>query len=223
MSVSMDSSQLAHRIEAIGSDGCDHVALEDIAEVVQRLMASVEGDLSSSDLKIQGELNGLIQFIAKVKLEVVQLDPNSISDDHITPATDELNAVVAATESATGVFLDAAESLETVADETEDSALAETLRGVATNIYEASNFQDITGQRINKVVGALRHIETKIAGLAALLDDRYRDFEPTGEVPAATAQDATGAEAPDDLLHGPSLPDAANSQADIDALLASFD
>ena len=39
----------------------------------------------------------------------------------------------------------------------------------------------------------------------------------------APPQNSTGAETPNKLLHGPSLPDAANSQDDIDALLASFD
>ncbi len=90
-------------------------------------------------------------------------------------------------------------------------ALADRLEGT-----KACSFQDITGQRITKVVKALRHIESKIDALLTVFGaDHPSDTASVPETAAAGAQAS--------LLNGPQLPEAANSQADIDALMASFD
>ena len=82
-------------------------------------------------------------------------------------------------------------------------------------IYQACSFQDITGQRIGKVV-ALKHLE-----------DRHNHITQTfGHETSRTAMPATPDNklaGDDDMLNVPQMPEAANSQADIDALLASSD
>jgi chemotaxis protein CheZ len=79
-----------------------------------------------------------------------------------------------------------------------------------TNIYEASAFQDITGQRITKIVRALQSLEEKLTSLASA-------FGPLDEAvaPKAPAGDAA-------LLNGPQRETTAASQTDIDALFASL-
>jgi chemotaxis protein CheZ len=92
--------------------------------------------------------------------------------------------------------------------------VAAPLGDIVIKVYEACGFQDITGQRISKVVKALHHIEGKIEALLAV-------FGADLSEPAAAEAPASGDAS---LLNGPALPSAAgNSQADIDALLASFD
>jgi chemotaxis protein CheZ len=91
------------------------------------------------------------------------------------------------------------------------------LQDATTKIYEACSFQDITGQRITKVVTTLKAIEAKIghiiatfgAEASAIMDQPIADDnEPAGE---------------EGLLNGPQLPAVAMDQSDIDKLLASFD
>jgi chemotaxis protein CheZ len=190
------------------------VSREVIAQAVEEVISTLTGTLSMSDIKLYRELEDLARFIQSAKREIAALRPHDIQDEHIPMATDELDAVVAATAHATGEILDRAEALEKLAPTLPPDAAAQ-ITDAVTRIFEASNFQDITGQRITKVVKTLKYIESKIDSLVATFGTRELDVPPP----------PPPAEAPDDdskLLHGPQLPAAANSQAEIDAILAGL-
>ena len=95
------------------------------------------------------------------------------------------------------------------------------LKGISTKtieeqvikIFEACSFQDITGQRITKVVATLKTIEGKVETLVNALGNKMPGFY----------EDADGEDDEVSLLNGPQLPDQAISQDDIDKLLAEFD
>ena len=60
-----------------------------------------------------------------------------------------------------------------------------------TRIYEACSFQDITGQRITKVVKALHGIEEKVDAFVAAFGDeieKYKKANPKEEDPAPTSR-----------------------------------
>jgi chemotaxis protein CheZ len=176
----------------------------------------MEGDVSALDIKLYRELDSLARYIQNAKAEIAAIRPEEISEDYIVSATDELDAVVGATEEATGRILDAAEEIMTISGGVA-GADGDKLMELATGIFEASNFQDITGQRITKVVKTLKHIEAKVDALVGALGEeveRARSKQADPEV--AGAADA-------ELLNGPQLPTAANDQDEIDRLLASFD
>lgn len=178
------------------------------------LAADRQTELSVGEIAIQKELGELVDYIRQAHAEIASIRPAEIGAVHIPAATDELDAVVCATAEATNVILDAAEQLSRIGDSLpakEAAALAD----ITTRIYEASNFQDITGQRITKVVRTLRYIEDKVLALAQSLGE-----EVTAQA-HAPAPASPGGEA--SLLNGPQLPGRSNSQADVDALLARFD
>tara|TARA_R110002167_G_scaffold235177_2_gene440486 strand:+ start:406 stop:1050 length:645 start_codon:yes stop_codon:yes gene_type:complete len=213
-------SNVSARVEEIRAEAGDTVEIAQIGDIVSSLMTTIEGDLGVADLRVHRELNELLEFIGQARREIASIHPDRIRTESIQVANDELDAVVAATEEAAGKFLDAAETLENLAGELENET-SFVLNDVATQIYEASSFQDITGQRIAKVVGALHHIEERIARLTRVMED------PPETAGHAIAEATETAEQDDhderDLLNGPAMPDQANSQEDIDALLASFD
>ena len=95
----------------------------------------------------------------------------------------------------------------------------EAITDAVTNIYEACNFQDITGQRITKVVTTLQHIETELDKLVRVFGAQIDSDSLEQKRKARAAKTA----ADEDMLNGPSLPDQATKQDEIDALLASFD
>jgi len=203
---------LSERVAELERSYGDSVSIAEIADVVNQLMQSIEGDISAADLRLHRELHDLVRFIREARAEIARIRPERIQAEDIPRATDELDAVVRATEEATHTFLETAEELELMAGE-ETPERAERLRALATRIFEASNFQDVTGQRINKVVATLRSIEARVLRLAGLAG-------AVGGSDAPAAEERTGEAA---LLNGPALPAAANSQDDIDAILASFD
>ena len=77
------------------------------SELVHRLKNTVH------DQSLLAEVQELAQTIAKTRSELQRLDAGPFIAGHIPAATDELDAVVAHTASATDVILEACEQLET--------------------------------------------------------------------------------------------------------------
>ncbi len=137
---------------------------------------------------------------------------DDIMDRDIPFATDELDAIVEHTAVATNAILESCELLDGIATNVSGEAAA-LLQDAVTKIYEACSFQDITGQRITKVVTTLKAIEGKVAQIITTFGVEIGSNEPREAVvtPAGT-----------ELLNGPQLPSNAMDQSDIDKLLASF-
>ena len=149
--------------------------------------------------------------IAAARAEIAALQVDDITASHIPLATDELDAIVAHTAAATDSILEVCETLDAMGA-TLDSAGSQTLQDATTRIYEACSFQDITGQRITKVVAALKAIDAKVNHIITTFEQPGAASVATRPVPPSEA-----------LLNGPQLPASAMDQSDIDKLMASFD
>lgn len=94
-------------------------------------------------------------------------------DDALSPASrlgEELKAVMVASEQAVQKILEAAEDIDQAANNLSASlkdelqqGLAQDIRDRVVQIFEACNYQDVSGQRIVKVLAMLGGIERKIA------------------------------------------------------------
>ncbi len=156
------------------------------------------------------ELESLALFIETAKRDIAAVHPEEIRKKHLPNAADELDAIVAATADATGSILDSAERLAAIA-ETLSGPAGEQITEQVTRIFEACTFQDITGQRITKVVRTLKEIDAKVGELV-------RAFGGTGRGPHSSARPKGRRRGDAALLNGPQLPQNATSQAEIDAL-----
>lgn len=175
------------------------------------MLSTMNGDLSAKETTLLHEVAELGQTIANAKAEIAALRVDDIKQRDIPFATDELDAIVAHTATATHDILESCETLDQVADAlTGENATK--LQDATTKIYEACSFQDITGQRITKIVRTLKEIETKVGDLV----QAFGSLETVaGAADAAAEAGPTGEAA---LLNGPQLPANARSQADIDAI-----
>jgi chemotaxis protein CheZ len=183
-----------------------------VAEVVHAVLATMSGDLSAQETSLLAEVEALGHTIAHAKAEIAALRVDDITDNHIPFATDELDAIVAHTATATNAILTSCETLDDVAGSLSGEP-ATKLQDATTRIYEACSFQDITGQRITKVVTTLKAIEVKVAQIVATFGISSDAIEI--EVPTISTEAA--------LLNGPQHPTVAMDQSDIDRLLASFE
>jgi len=211
---SVQSVSLDARLQSLRQAYGEAVPIDDLIDVVRGLLESLHGDVSWQDLRVYGELEALARLIHRAKEEIREIRPDDIQAEHIPTANVELDAIVRHLEVATGNILDATESIETIAAQAGPD-IGEPLLDAVTSIYEACNFQDISGQRITKVIATLQTIETRIVLLVEALGcnaGNPRESDPPEACPRDTH-----------LLNGPQLPDNVNSQAEIDALLASFD
>ncbi len=152
---------------------------EMVAEVVRAVLATMSGDLSAQETSLLTEVEALGRTIASAKAEIAALRVDDITDNHIPFATDELDAIVEHTATATNAILSSCETLDDVAGSLTGEP-ATRLQDATTRIYEACSFQDITGQRINKVVATLKTIEAKVAQIVATFGSGDRDVPGRG-------------------------------------------
>ena len=206
------SDPLANRLAELRAQNPELDA-QTVAEVVRAVLSSMSGDLTMQETSLLTEVEELGRTIANAKAEIAALRVDEITASHIPFATDELDAIVAHTASATHAILESCEMLDVAAAEVTGSPAAAKLLDATTRIYEACSFQDITGQRITKVVTTLKTIEAKVAHIIST-------FGPSTTA-ARVAADRAVTDA--DLLNGPQLPAHAMDQSDIDKLLASFE
>ncbi len=200
-----------------------------VIQIINSVIDKMEQNTAPTH-EIVSHIAELAQTLDKLKKEIAETDAGAAKEEQIRSATDELDAIVSSTAEATNDILAACEQIEKYAEENDIPQIAE----YVSNIYVACGFQDITGQRITKVVGAMRVIENKVDRLLKMLDDHV------GPIPGAPAQvadlpadtSASNSNEPvsietvdekKDLLNGPQLPEKAVTQDDIDKLLAEFD
>lgn len=183
---------------------------KEVVEIIRSVLGTIDKNAGPA-AKLHSELTTLASYIENMRSDLAQLRSIEISHTHIPTATDELDAVIDETAKATGTIMDACEKIEKIASEIKSPVGAE-LSGAVTSVYEACGFQDITGQRITKVVKTLKHIETKVSEIIAVFSQQQ------GQVVSPTVSKEENS-----LLNGPQLKESASSQEDIDKLLASFD
>lgn len=190
----------------------------EIVEIVESIIETIEGDMSAVSLKVYADVEALARYIDTARTEIADLRPDDINAEHIPAATDELGAIVGATEQATNTIFEAVESIEAITDKMPDE-VAEQVSAAVTSIYEACGFQDITGQRITKVVTALQKVESRVDDLLSAFGDDIKPRERRKEPEKKTSAPSGAPARPDeDLMNGPQLPEDAISQDDIDAL-----
>jgi chemotaxis protein CheZ len=168
--------------------------------------------------RLKAELDKMKDAIASTRREIATLHRSEHKGQGMRRVAGELDAVVGATEEATTTILAAVEDIETQA-----SMLRATGAGTGNNdcigaildrtvtLYEACNFQDLTGQRIGKIVGVLKFVEERLDMMIGVWGgfDAFKGF-----------MEADGGEGERALLNGPKLDDDAGhvDQNDIDAL-----
>ena len=193
-------------------------AAQQIAES-QALLGTYRAQIEQCE-KLKVELDLIYDAINRTKREIAVLHGKSFDGNEMSKVTGELGAVVGGTEQATQQILEAAEAIDQAASALakvnspdQHKILSEEISERVVSIFEACNFQDLTGQRISKVMTTMKFIENHItvmmdiwggvdairAHAPPIIDDREGDAK---------------------LLNGPKLEGDAGhaSQNDIDAL-----
>jgi chemotaxis regulatin CheY-phosphate phosphatase CheZ len=180
-----------------------HNGLRSIKEWIERANQRSAEDVHLEVLR--KELIEMAASIRKAKAEISAMKPagddSPNSTRRINLATEELDAIVHSTERATTDILNSAERIMEISGRMRDgaeAAEADLLDMEATNILMACGFQDITGQRISKVVSTLRYLEERVDAMIRIwgVDGITPDEIPAGR--KDTRPDAH-------LMHGPSL------------------
>ncbi len=217
-----------------GSDGISnaelYLAIQDlcgeIAELRQRQIeaprpvdAAQPVSLAEKEsLAARIEIAQMVRMIGRAKIEIASIKHPSENDDRMQLAASELDAIVVATEASTEDVLGASEQIEIYMrkitglhpGDQELGSLGEQVANEIIKIFEACNFQDITGQRTTRVIKTIRFIEAKILALINIWGvDAFLDL-PVHSRPVANGDDA--------LMNGPQRGNEGITQDEINAL-----
>ncbi|MDX2113306.1 MAG: protein phosphatase CheZ [Alphaproteobacteria bacterium] len=190
------------------------ITLEDLGGIFEEIANHFGSQTSNTDRFMHQEIARLAKYIQDAKREIFSIATNNNAEPAIVDASAHLDEVIKATESATNSIMDAVDSISAAATGLGGDAEQKIL-DATTRIYEACNFQDVTGQRIRKVIKLLENIEERIGKLNELFgnDDELMQ-QATSNAPDPMSDAA--------LMNGPQLTGQAASQSDIDALFASL-
>ncbi|MFK7793084.1 MAG: protein phosphatase CheZ [Devosiaceae bacterium] len=206
-------------------------ALSRLEDRIGEAKPAVSGDASVALLS--HNVIDLAEAITQVKREVQELGGQGDKGDHFNTATEELEAIVAQTETATGEILEAAEKVQEVLWILREEGASETqcdiVESKIIDIYTACSFQDLTGQRSSKVVRLVSYVEKRVAsmmeilGLADPTDASKQEASSAGasedDTPNMSAYQEGDERSDAHLLHGPTA--EGNEQDDVDALFDS--
>lgn len=190
----------------------DDISLVDVLSLAEASIHSMKSFIDSLDSKVYGEFREIAEYIQNTKSEIGHLQANDLRTNHIPEAGSELSAVVSSTEEATTKIMESAEAILD-ADTSDAEAYQQLVNDKVMVIFEACSFQDITGQRIFKVVETLEHIESRVSHFASAIG-----AEDT-ELPSSEKEDKRKKRKKELILNGPAMDGKGVSQDDIDALL----
>lgn len=197
------------------------VALESVRRMMKQLMIMPQNS-PGADVPVsvhvrilRKELLEISAHIQQTRSEIAALRPNQEGDSRILLATSELDAIVSQTERATYDILNGAERIQAAAlklpASAEVSPLATEIGNHAIEIMTACSFQDLTGQRITKVVNALRYIETRINAMIEIWG-----VDATGTQPPVKPNKEAHDSRPDaHLMNGPQNEAADQNEIDL--------
>ncbi|MDP6706157.1 MAG: protein phosphatase CheZ [Alphaproteobacteria bacterium] len=197
-------------VDHFRADPDRNVSLGDVAAVTEVLMSSMQRYFSSVDVSIYEEFRNLSEHISQARMEISELRPNDLKETKLPRAGAELEAIVQSTEDATGTIMDAAEEIMGL-DGSDAEAYQAAVTDACMRIFEACSFQDITGQRISKVVRTLTYIEDRLNMLQQAWGP---DIEDAGDEVGDPDEDTR-------LLNGPALEGEGIQQDAVDDLLAN--
>src|SRR4051812_29313816 len=211
-------AQMAAALVRKSSETPEQAVAREIAET-QALLETYRAQIEQCE-KLKVELDLIHDAINRTKREIATLHGRSHDGEEMAKVNGELGAVVGGTEQATQQILEATEAIDQAASALsknispdQQKLLAEEIQERVISIFEACNFQDLTGQRISKVMTTMKFIENHINAMMEIWGGV--DALKAHAVPIVDTREGDAK-----LLNGPKLDGDVGhaSQDDIDAL-----
>ncbi len=144
-----------------------------VLDAIARLERALREKAAGPDLeRMRVDLVDMANVIARTRHEVAAIRPEGGDKSRIGRAANELDAIVDSTERATSDILSAAEQIQEIAwtlrERGTDQAMCDQIDALTTDTYVACSFQDLTGQRIGKVIDALQFLERRLDAMVAI-------------------------------------------------------
>ena len=175
--------------------------------------------IAATDERLHTELDNLIHYVDRLRLELANITRKKGDRSDFENMSDQLDALIKNTEEASYEILKSSEEiLETVDKLREENSeedrnkLCDLITASATNTLQACSFQDITGQRVTKILKSVQFVEDRVNTMAEI----YGESSINNLGLEISAKEVPEGEVP---MEGPAMKqEEAISQDDIDAL-----
>jgi len=201
------ANKIRDALDDIKAADLDDPRLMEVLGLAENLVDTMKLFFGSMDHSLLSEFKHIGSYISRTRDEIAALRPNDIHGSRIPTAGAELEAVVNDTERATESIMTLAEDIMST-EATDLETYKMQVDTAMMNMIEACSFQDITGQRVSKVVATLTHIEERVS----------RFSEVMGVMDAETPMTDKEKWQAENLLNGPQIHGPATGQDAIDAL-----
>jgi hypothetical protein len=190
---------------------------DDVIGAIDKMTSAIMDAIAPTHVDIlKRELKNMSDSIVQTREEIAAIKPDDAGNNRIMAATEELDAIVTATERATTDILGAAERMQGVIgllrEQQADDELCSQIENYCIEIFTACSFQDITGQRTNKVVNVLRYLEQRVNTMIEVWGQERTESNPAERPVSDVRPDAH-------LINGPQLDGQGVSQSEIDKML----
>jgi chemotaxis protein CheZ len=213
-------------LEQLTADGDHRISARELADIIGEVAQTLTADLqplsvAGTEPSVAGNRAAAPGVDAAGALAALAEIVNVESGGRLAELKEELDEIRTSMQNAAAVYLSAAESIENIAAHPDmDADDQAQLYQLATDIYEASSFQDIGGQRLTRVTEILKELEFTVVRAQAVLGDDAADQSVDALGDAIERSETRKMEY---FLHGPQNAGKANTQEEIDKILASFD
>jgi chemotaxis protein CheZ len=213
-------------LEQLTADGDHRLSARELAAIIGEVAQTLTVDLrpltvAAPELSADADREPAPSVDAEGALAALAEIVNVESGGKLAELKEELDEIRTAMQNAAATYLSTAESIENIAAHPDmDADDQAQLYQLATDIYEASSFQDIGGQRLTRVTEILKELEFTVVRAQAVLGDDAADQSVDALGDAIEQSETRKMEY---FLHGPQNAGKANTQEEIDKILASFD
>ncbi|MFL5024930.1 MAG: hypothetical protein ACJ8DW_22070, partial [Microvirga sp.] len=148
--ISQDEGTFERHSEIMGMLATIKESIVPAKEISTSLLEEHRRDMQEA-LRLKAELDSIYEAIERTKREIATLRYAGAQGKEITRVTDELGAIVTGTETATNSILAAAERIDELSSNLSsrlsggDQDISREILDNVISIFEACNFQDITG------------------------------------------------------------------------------
>jgi len=177
---------------------------------------------TAEETRLKRELVGLFGHLNKLRKELATLHGGE--EHNFVSMAETLDDIVTNTENASNTILESMEAIDEMVGSLRasgDPAVLEACDRIndrVNQVFEACSFQDLTGQRITRLVKGLTFIEDRINAMI-----RVWGRDEISKVIDEVKQEQTEKTVDEKLLHGPQGENKAINQADVDKLFSQDD
>lgn len=204
------TKDLVNKLESLCDKETNTIADKNIEDLSKEFINCVGSYISPEKRQeLYNQINSVLNQVRNLKIQTFKMGEDILKDNFIPDISVELHSVITQTEKSVEGILDVSDNIRKLASSSSlDNNIKEDLTANSTKLLELCNFQDLTGQIIQRIIKRLTTIETTIGNI----------FQTLRQDPKAVITETESSAKVDTLLNGPQSEEERPSQEEIDDL-----